>query len=143
MGSSNDKSIFEKSLEQGGSFIKDTVRDYIDSHEAESYIEAIEKGIYNTVAALLDSGVDEETIETMLNKYWDISRKEADERIQFGKREILKKCIHDYLWRLGKSEDQIRQIIIDTNANIKINHNLELYKYKDKPKKLLQILSED
>ena len=142
MSTINDETVIEKSIRLGGFFAKDIARGVLDKRADEAYNEAIEVGITNTVLALLDASVDENTIEMMLNKYWDISKTEADGRIDFGKAEILKQCIHDYLWRQGESEEQIRNIMKETKATIKIMHNLELYKYKDKPKKLFQIISE-
>lgn len=69
------------------SAVWDGSQEAIQKHIDEENLRVQQMDITRAAAALLDAGVDEENIERLLCKYWDLRPSEAREFIREGEEE--------------------------------------------------------
>lgn len=116
--------------------------DSIDQAGEAAFLDAIEIGITNTIAALYDADVDDEKIINALNKHWGISSNEAEERLIFEKSQAAIRELERYLKMQGFSPLEIREFMKSNKALIKIKHNNELWELRRKPEKLAKAIQD-
>lgn len=145
MSEDSRKSIIEY-LAKGGKIVADlAIKVYGDSINQvgeDAFSDAIEIGIANTVAALYDADISDDKIINLVNKYWNISMDEAEDRLLHEKKLAATRELKRYMKLQGRSEKDIRQFMISSRAGVKINKNSDLWKLRRNPEKLLKAVQE-
>ncbi|WLR60175.1 hypothetical protein [Guptibacillus hwajinpoensis] len=107
-----------------------------------AFLDAIEIGITNTIAALYDADVGDNEIISILNKHWGINRDEAEKRLIYEKSQATIRELKRHLKMQGLTTTEIDQFMISNKASIKIKRNNELWKLRRKPEKLMKEVQE-
>ena len=120
----------KKTLKTGGKYILDSFLESCDNRifemREETFANAIEIGITNTILSLYNTGIKDDEIIRVLNKYWGIDRNEAILRLVFSKRVFLLDEIEEYFKLRGHSSQSINQFMRLNTPGIKIRNNPEL-----------------
>ncbi len=119
-------------------FLGEAFTEARDSALDNAYFEGIEIGIRVTNSSLYESGVSDEKIINLMNKYWDIPRQEAIDRLKFEKTELCIRELKNYLVLQGWHSRDIESYLREQLVSIKIRHNTELWNLWNKPEKLKQ-----
>ena len=64
--------------------LRDDVRHSIDVHTAQDCAAERERNIEKATEAMLDAGLNEETVLQQLQKHWDLRRSEAEQFINWA-----------------------------------------------------------
>ncbi|MCD7807979.1 MAG: hypothetical protein LUH02_01445 [Erysipelotrichaceae bacterium] len=142
-----DKQTLGDHLVNGIAYVKDVIQqtydERLDFEAQKAYDAAIEKGIYNTIAALYEANVSDAEIIRVVCKFWNMSNNEALDRLIHEKRQAIYRSLDDYMLLQGYSKDYIRQFNIRNQTMLKLRKNPELLKLKNNPKKLMSLLQDD
>ena len=117
-------------------FFGDAFSEARDTALDDSFLDGIEIGISATISSLYESGVAEDKIINLLNKYWDIPRQEAISRINHEKTQLCIRELKEYFILQGWSSKDIESYFGEQLVGIKIRHNKELWGLWNNPKKL-------
>lgn len=114
----------------------------IESVTENAFLDAIEIGIENTIAALYDANNSDDEIVRALVKYWGISKEEAEKRLIHEKMQSpIRELIH-YMKMQGFSSVEIDQFIKTNKVSIKIRHQNDIRDLRHKPEKLMKVVQE-
>ena len=138
-----DTEILKTWLKSGWQFLLDEIRTYNKEECEQAFADAVEIGISNTVSALYDANVSEEEIGRALNKFWGINKNEADERILYEKSNAIIRELKHYLKMQGYSDQELKQLAMNTGAFSKIRHDKEMWKLKGSPEKVYKMLTKN
>ena len=116
--------------------------DSINQAGEEAFSDAVEIGISNTVAALLDADVVDDEIIRVLNKYWGCNQDETESRLIHEKSQATINELKHYLKMQGYSGIEIDRFMKSNKAAAKIRHNNELWKLKRNPEELMKSVKE-
>ena len=132
-------------FKEGGSILGDLASiiygESLNQVGEQAFSDAIEIGIENTMATLYAAKVSDENILQVVMEYWGMNRKEAEDRLIWEKQQATIRSLRKYLKLEGYTELEITTFVKEYHANIKIRHNKELWKYKDNPKKLVELIT--
>ena len=141
-----EKDNVKEYLRKGGKLIGDIILEVygesINQASEVAFYDAVEIGIENTVAALYDTDVDDNQIIRVLNKYWGISKDEAESRLLYEKQEAVSRELEWYLKMQGLSSADIKKFMKSNKVKTKISHNNELLKLRRNPEKLIKNVKE-
>ena len=124
-------------LASAGSFLLDATREAVWRHEDESIQAERLAGMSTTVAALYDAKVKDEEIIRLIQKYYGVTEREAQEQLRIEKT-IEHPCreLQSYLMREeALSADEAREFIINHDAVDLLRETRGLWKLS--PKELL------
>lgn len=130
-------------IKQGGTALLDVAREVYADGANRAFEDAIDIGIRNTVSALYEANVSDDKITHLLNKYWGIPMNEAEDRLLVEKYESVIRTLRHYLKMQGYSQSEIQHFMNTSRAKIKIRHDRELWKMKDNPEKLFNVIQKD
>ena len=140
------KDDIQEYLATGGKVIGDfAVRVYgnsINPVGEGAFSDAVEIGISNTIASLYDVNIEDGEIVRGLNKYWGINSEEAEERLLFEKSQLVIRELRHYLKLQGYSSDESTEFIKNNKESVKIRHDKELGKLRDKPERLMKAVQD-
>ena len=136
------KEICIKAGKESVDFAIGVFGDSINNERNDAFNEAIEIGIGNTVAALVDAKVSDDVIVEKLNKYWGINREEAIDRIAFEKNHVPLQEIREYLKLQGMTKQEVQSFMLKNNVVLKMKEKPELRELRFNPKKLVEAVKE-
>lgn len=96
-----------------GSFLLDTTREAVWQHENEVIKEEEAVGMSITIAALYDAGVKDEQIVHLIQKYYNVTERDAQEQLRIEKtiehpcRELEAYLIREEAFSLAEAHDYI------------------------------------
>lgn len=126
-----------------GDFAMGVFTDAIDKFTEEKVSDAIDKGIENTISALYDANVNDNEIIRVVNKYWRIDIAEVEEGLVWEKSQAPIRSLEQYLRREGLSRREIDDFMMKSHARAIIERNRDLWKLKDNPEKLFNLLKKN
>jgi len=112
----------------------------VNDIKEDSYKEAIELGITNTIMALYSADVSDKDIIRVVNEIWRIDVEEIEERLIYEKRQCVIRNFRKYLKLQGYNNDELDKYIKNNEVSIKIKKNPELLKLKNKPEEVKKII---
>lgn len=101
----------------------------------KAFSEAIGVGIDNTITCLYAAKVPDQDIIRVVSTYWGLLPSDVEDRLIWEKSEAPIRNLKQYMRLHGSTESEIQQYM-KQNAVI-ILHNKELWKFTEKPEKLL------
>jgi len=119
-------------------FFGEAVSEARNEVQDKAFFDGIEIGIRVTISSLYESGVSDEKIINLLNKYWEIPRQESVDRLRFEKVELCKRELREYLILQGWSSKDVNSYYRKQMIGAKIRNNKELWGLWSKPEKLKQ-----
>lgn len=132
-------------FKEGGSILGDLALtiygESLNQVGERAFSDAIEIGIENTMATLYAAKVSDENILQVVMEYWGMNREDAEDRLIWEKQQATIRSLRKYLKLEGYTELEITTFVKEHHANMKIRHNKELWKYKDNPKKLVELIT--
>ncbi len=102
-------------LQRAGSFVMGAVRESVNNHESETVNAQVDHDIALTTSALYEAKVDDDMIIRLLQKYWNITEKDAYECLRVEKT-IQHPCcaIAEYLMKHeAMTQEEADDIIIN------------------------------
>lgn len=121
-----------------GDFAIDFYGEELNRAGDEAFNQAIEIGIENTISALYDAKVGDREIIRVVKEYWGIDTVEAENRLVWEKQQATIRSLLQYLKLEGYSKKYIETFT--HSVKIYIHHEKDLWKLKDNPEKLYNIL---
>ena len=122
-----------------GNFAIDFYNEELNRAGDEAFDQAIEIGKEKTIAALYDAKVNDREIVRVVKEYWEIDTEEVEERLIWEKQEAAIRSLRQYLKLEGYDKRDINEFMLKI-GNDSIRQDKELWKLKDNPEKLYNIL---
>ena len=114
----------------------------INDVEEKAYANATETGISRTISALYEADVEDAKIIDLLNKYWEITQTEAEERLCFEKDAAPQRAVEHFLKMEGKTKQEIRSFCQKVDIHNKLKENPELRALRKTPAALIERLQD-
>ena len=106
----------------------------------QEYTKAIDIGIGKTIEALYVAKVPDEEILRVVNLVWGIDIEEVGDWLVQEKQNAAIKSLRHYLKLQGYSVAESEKFMRENNASLKIRRDKDLWKLKDNPRKLFDII---
>lgn len=121
-------------LSKAGNFFLDAIREGAERHYSQEILLERNQGIISAVESYLDLKISNKEIINFLDKYWNVSREEAIDIIDYVKNEIHPITELTFYLReeLLLSHSQIEHFIVSNRIKIEVRRNRELSKLSPK-----------
>lgn len=113
----------------------------VDSSTEKAVDDAIDICIGKAIASMYDVGTSDDKIIQSLNKFWGINFGEAQDRLNYEKRQTVLRDIREYLRKQGYSKEKIQNFLMDNKVFIKIK-KCEIWETRRSPEELIKMVQE-
>ena len=119
----------------------DAAKNYIDEKVNISITKERNNGIEITTETLIEAGIKDAVIISLLEKYWGLLDDEARDAVRIIKTiEYPYKALAFYLKEQGHTSTEVKDFMVVNNVHSKLRHDHELWKLT--PEKLMQKVKE-